>query len=256
MNRKADGSALLRNRTRDPLTDPLIHIGAELVAPCGIKFLHTPHQTNRSLLDQVQQFHVPLGVFRGDAHHKAQVRRHHPLLDAATRLQQLYPEARVVIVGEQEGVSYGKVAPGGSWKTVFLKELEGQIDLTRVHFTGSLAYAPFLQLLRITAAHVYLTYPFVLSWSLLEAMSSQAPVVGSATAPVQEVIRDGVNGLLVDFFAPDQLADAIDALLRDRPLAESLGVAACQMILNRYALNVCLPQQLSLMQLVAARALP
>ena len=149
----------------------------------------------------------------------------------------------------------GKSAPGGSWKTVFLKKLEGQIDLTRVHFTGTLAYRPFLQLLRITAAHVYLTYPFVLSWSLLEAMSSQAPVVGSATAPVQEVISDGVNGLLVDFFSPDQLADAINALLCDRARAEALGIAARQTVLNRYSLNVCLPQQLSLLQLVASRAL-
>ena len=179
----------------------------------------------------------------------------HTFLRALPKLQKLHPDARVVIVGEQEGVSYGKSATGGSWKTVFLKELQGQIDLTRVHFTGSLAYASFLQLLRITAVHVYLTYPFVLSWSLLEAMSSQAPVVGSATAPVQEVISDDVNGLLVDFFSSDQLADAIDSLLRDRRKAETLGFAARKTIIERYALNVCLPQQLSLLQLVAARAL-
>ena len=136
----------------------------------------------------------------------------------------------------------------------FLKELEGKIDLSRIHFTGSLPYTDFLHLLRITAVHVYLTYPFVLSWSLLEAMSSEAPIVGSATAPVQEVIRDGENGLLVDFFDAKQLADSINLLLRDRKLAKSLGSAARETILRRYSLDMCLPQQLSLMKLVAGRA--
>ena len=87
MNRQPDRAALLCNRPRDPLTDPPIRIGAELVAAGRVELLHTPHQTNGSLLDQIQQLHVPLGVFLGDAHHQAQVRRHHPLLGAAARLQ-------------------------------------------------------------------------------------------------------------------------------------------------------------------------
>lgn len=178
----------------------------------------------------------------------------HTFLRALPYLQKLCPNVRIVIVGEQHGVSYGKPAQGGSWKTVFLEELAGKIDLSRVHFTGSLAYAVFLHLLRITSVHVYLTYPFVLSWSLLEAMSSEVPVVGSATAPVQEVIRDGCNGLLVDFFDAEQLADSINLLLRDRKLANSLGSAARDTVLRRYSLDICVPQQLSLMKLVAGRA--
>jgi glycosyltransferase involved in cell wall biosynthesis len=179
----------------------------------------------------------------------------HTFIRAIPELQRRHPEARIVVVGGTEGVSYGKPAPGDSWRDVFVEEIAGRYNPGRVHFTGSLTYGPFLQLLKLSACHVYLTYPFVLSWSLLEAMSTALPIVGSATAPVQEVIQHGQTGLLVDFFSPDALADAVSTLLSDRALAERLGAQARQLVLERFSLQQCLPRQLSLMQLVASGAL-
>ena len=170
-------------------------------------------------------------------------------------MQKINPHARVVIVGHQTGVSYGKAAICGSWKDVFMSEIEGKVDLNRIIFTGPLLYHDFLKILRISSAHVYLTYPFVLSWSVLEAMSSEAPIVGSATAPVQEVIEDRNNGLLVDFFSPTEIAEAINELLTNRALSSSLGKEARKTVVTRYSLEVCLPRQLALIDLVASRAL-
>lgn len=179
----------------------------------------------------------------------------HTFLRAVPEILRRQPEAHIVVVGATEGVSYGKPAPDNSWCDVFLNQIAGQYDPARLHFVGSLPYDSFLRLLQLSACHVYLTYPFVLSWSLLEAMSTGCAVVGSATAPVQEVICDGQEGLLVDFFSSSILAETVDEILSDRSLAMELGRRARQAVVKRFSLQECLPRQLALLQLVASGAL-
>jgi len=179
----------------------------------------------------------------------------HTFIRAIPEIQRLCPKAKIVIVGKTEGVSYGSPCPDGEWKDQFLNEIDGQYDPSHVHFTGALAYEQFLQLLQLSKAHVYLTYPFVLSWSLLEAMSTQCAIVGSATAPVQELIKHGQNGLLVDFFDHQGLAESVAELLKNRELAETLGRNARKTIVNDYSLQQCVSRHLALMKMVACGAL-
>ena len=179
----------------------------------------------------------------------------HTFIRAIPELQCQHPEARIIVVGRTRGVSYGAVCPDGEWGDRFLAEIEGQYDPSRVHFTGSLPYGQFIPLLQLSACHVYLTYPFVMSWSLLEAMGCGCAVVGSDTAPVREVIRHGQNGVLVDFFSPKDLAAAVAELLNDPERAAAFGVAARETVERTYELNACVTRQLALMDLVASRSI-
>nr|WP_311133896.1 glycosyltransferase [Synechococcus sp. CS-1329] len=178
----------------------------------------------------------------------------HSFIRSIPELQRLNPEAEIVMVGAQQGVSYGRRCASGEWHEQFFAEIDGQYDPAKVHLTGPLPYPEFIQLLQRSSAHVYLTYPFVLSWSLMEAMSCACAIVGSATPPVQELIEDGRNGLLVDFFQPRAIAEAVAELLQKPAHAHGLGAAARQTIQRRYSLNICLPQHRALIELVAQRA--
>lgn len=156
--------------------------------------------------------------------------------------------AQALIVGGDE-VSYGRTPPGGkrNYRETYLQEIQDRIDISRIHFLGRIPYPAFLNLLRISSIHIYLTYPFVLSWSMLEAMASGCLVLGSATPPVAEVIKHGENGLLTDFFDPAALADQAVSVLENPQAFRSIREQARQTICAHYDLAThCLPAWLDL----------
>lgn len=170
---------------------------------------------------------------------------------AAALILKRRPQAQILVVGG-DSTSYGKaLGDGQTYKQHMLAELGPALDLTRIHFLGRVKYDVFLRILQLSAAHVYLTYPFVLSWSMLEAMAAGCLVIGSRTPPVEEVIQDGVNGLLADFFSPEEIAGrVIEALTQPEKMAY-IRRAARQTVLDHYALDTCLQQQIELIQAVA-----
>lgn len=177
------------------------------------------------------------------------LRGFHVFMRALPKILSRRPSARVVIAGG-DGVSYGIDPPAGkTWRQVMLDELGDRIDRSRVHFTGRLPYPAFVDLLRLSRLHVYLTYPFVLSWSLLEAMSVGGLVLASDTPPVREVIDHERNGLLVDFFDVDGLADAACEALAHPQRYADIRRAARNTIVDSYDLRSrCLPKQVSIVE--------
>ncbi len=158
------------------------------------------------------------------------------------------PQAQVVVVGG-EGTSYGPAPAGGStWKQRLLDEVGPTLDLNRVHFLGRLPHDDLVRLMQVSRVHAYLSYPFVLSWSMLEAMAAGALVVGSRTAPVQEVIADNKNGRLVDFFDAPGWVAALTEALADPDRFQPLRTAARATIKAEYALRDCLPRMVAFVE--------
>lgn len=175
-------------------------------------------------------------------------RGYHIFMRALPDLLKARPNARVLIVGG-DGVSYGAAPKDGQkWKDIFAAEVRGQIsdeDWARVHFLGNIAYQHFIPLLQLSRVHVYWTYPFVLSWSLLEAMSVGCTIVASDTQPLHEAIRHDETGRLVDFFDPQGLVREVCDLLNDAAARDRLGAAARAFAQETYDLkSICLPRQL------------
>lgn len=176
------------------------------------------------------------------------LRGYHSFMRALPRIMASRPQAQVVVIGG-DGVSYGASPPQGTtWKSLFLDEVAEHIDRERIHFTGRLPHSDYLNALQISSAHVYLTYPFVLSWSLLEALSAGCLVIGSDTAPVREVLNNE-NGLLVPFFDIEQIAERVTEALAFPRRFRSIRTQARRTILDQYDLaRVCLPKMMAYIQ--------
>jgi glycosyltransferase involved in cell wall biosynthesis len=173
---------------------------------------------------------------------------------AAELILKARPNCRILAVGADE-VSYGrKLQKGETWRHHMLKEVN--LDMERIIFPGVLSYHNLIKLFQISAAHIYLTYPFVLSWSSMEAMSAGCAMIGSRTQPVQEVMVDGENALLADFFSPQEVATKVVQVLESKDGMAEMRRAARQTIVDKYALTDLLPLHKQLVIDVAERKTP
>ncbi|MGC4060481.1 MAG: glycosyltransferase family 4 protein [Aquabacterium sp.] len=197
-----------------------------------IQLAHEGIDTELLRPDPGAQFTLPNGhvVQAGDpvityvARNLEPYRGFHIFMRMLAIVQKAHPRCHAIIVGG-DGVSYGhKPADAANWREKMLGEV--RLDAARTHFMGKVPYEAYRKVLQVSAAHVYLTYPFVLSWSMLEAMASGCLVIGSRTGPVQEVVTDRENGLLVDFFDTAAMAERVGEALENQASLQALRARA------------------------------
>lgn len=162
-------------------------------------------------------------------------------MQAVERLQKRRKNLHVIIAGEDR-VCYGPKLADTTYKKLMLQKLD--LDLDRIHFVGKLPFARYVNLLQISSAHVYLTYPFVVSWSLFDAMSCACPIVASATEPVMEFVENNKSGLLFDFYDINEQVEKIEYALNNREKMASIRANARNVIVENYSLSKMIPQHL------------
>ena len=161
-------------------------------------------------------------------------------------LQKRFPCCEVVVVGEDRTEYSNPLASGKTYRQLMLELMP--YDLSRLHFTGRLSREEYRQVLQASTVHVYLTFPYILSWSMLEAMACGCLVVGSATPPVQEALVNEQNGLLVDFFDGQGLFERVAAVLSQPAAFAALRRNARDTVRQRYDARDMLQQQLAFVQ--------
>ncbi len=179
-------------------------------------------------------------------------RGYHIFMRSLPKILEKHPDAYVLIIGGKEGVSYGANPPEGTtYKDMFFDEVKDDLKnhIDRIKFLGKVDYKSLLSIFAISSAHIYLTYPFVLSWSMLEAMSMGCLIIGSKTEPVEEVINDGINGILVDFHDHEALSEKVNLALENQKDFDKIREKARETIVKGYDLkSVCLPKQVNLVE--------
>lgn len=176
------------------------------------------------------------------------LRGYHVFMRSLPEIMRRRPHAEIVVIGGS-GTSYGAPPPPGTnWKSIFFNEIREKVDENRIHFLGYLSYNNYIRALQVSSVHIYLTYPFVLSWSLLDAMSVGCLVLGSNTPPVQEIINE-TNGVLVPFFDHEQLAWRVVDALENPAKYLCFRAKARETIISSYdADRICLPEILDVIR--------
>jgi glycosyltransferase involved in cell wall biosynthesis len=208
-----------------------------------IEVSHEGIRTDRLIPDHDSKASVTFGntIFRrGEetvtyiARNLEPARGFHSMMRALPRLQELRPNVRVAIIGADD-VSYGmKLPEGQTFRGRLVKELGDSVDWKRVHFLGRIPYSQLMALIKLSRCHVYLTAPFVLSWSMMEAMALEKTIVATNVAPVREVLEDGKTAFLIDYFKPLELAERVASVLEHPNNYRQIGEAARRKIVSEY----------------------